>query len=303
MIYSLGSKHFAGIFTSYELDFNAWEFICLSVLGFFIAFNYWNYAVEKLFFKSNHYLDNNFGNRLSETPIQSSILSPEMKRLSALVSFVVLNILLIFFIVTFNYEQFFEEVKTTVQLSEETHERVASVILSIGMVILVILFYFQNQLNFDEKTSHIQLLAKVWLFFNAILVISTLVKNSEYVFNYGFTYKRLGVYAFLILTLIGLIVSFIKIQKKKTNAFLFNSMFWWVYAMLLVCSFINWGNLATLHNLNYKKADDYNFLKTFQFNDEILQEKFPKEYVPQHQYYENASFLSKIGYYESLNKK
>ncbi len=80
-------------------------------------------------------------------------------------------------------------------------------------------------------------------------------------------------------------------------------MFWWVYAMLLVCSFINWGNLATLHNLNYKKADDYNFLKTFQFNDEILQEKFPKEYVPQHQYDENASFLSKIGYYEFLNNK
>jgi hypothetical protein len=298
-IYSMGSKHFAGLFVDYELDFNVWEFICLSTLGFFIAFNYWNYAVEKFFYKSNHLLNNDFDEKRLNIVSNISLLSPEMKRLSAQVSFFVLIILLMFFIVTFNYEIFYEEIKTPVQLSEETHDRVISVILSIVMVIVVVIFYFNGQLNFDEKAKNVKLLAKTWVILNAVLVISALIKNSEYVLNFGLTYKRLGVYAFLMLTLVGLVLTFYKIQRRKTNAFLFNSMVWWVYGLVLVCSFINWGNLATMHNLHYKKGNSYDFLRTLDFNDEILKEKFPNDYHPKY-YDENASFLSKTGYYESL---
>ena len=127
---------------------------------------------------------------------------------------------MVFFIITYNYEQFYESVKSPVKLSAETHERVNAVIMSIIMSIVVIMFYFKSSFNFDPKAGLLKILAKVWIVLNAVLIISTMIKNSEYIINYGFTYKRLGVYAFLILALIGLVTTFIKIQKQKRNIFL-----------------------------------------------------------------------------------
>ncbi len=85
--------------------------------------------------------------------------------------------------------------------------------------------------------------AKIWILLNAVLVLSAAAKNFEYIVNYGFTYKRLGVFLFLLLALTGLALTFIKIQKKKRNAYLFNTMVWYIYGTILLCSFINWEAL------------------------------------------------------------
>jgi hypothetical protein len=83
------------------------------------------------------------------------------------------------------------------------------------MAILVIMFYFKSDFNFDPKAGLMKILAKIWIFLNAVLVLSAAVKNYEYIISYGFTYKRLGVFAFLLLSLVGLALTFLKIQKKK----------------------------------------------------------------------------------------
>ena len=140
-----------------------------------------------------------------------------------------------------------------------------------------------------------------WLFLNTMLVISAFAKNSEYILNLGLTYKRLGVYAFLILSLIGLFLTFRKIQNKKTNTFLFNHMIWYFYGTILVCSFINWGNLATKYNI-YAKKGNYRFLSTLNFNDKTLKQNFPKESNKKVEIIgdEKGTFLSKTLYYETL---
>lgn len=210
-----------------------------------------------------------------------------------------------FFIVTFNYEQFVELPKATAnQLAEETHERVGAVIASIVMAIVVIMFYFKGSFNFDKNAKWLKFLAQIWVFLNGILVLSAFAKNTEYVVNLGLTYKRLGVYAFLLLSIIGLVFTFIKIQKKKTNAFLFNQMFWYVYGTILMCSFVNWGNLATIYNIENNKGD-FEFLYSLHYNDTVLNEKFPEE-MNERVNYEKAmndkeSFLSKVLYYEMIN--
>ncbi len=56
-IYSAGSDHFASVFSDYELDLNFWQLLCITILGLFIAFNFWNYSVEKLIYKQNHTLE------------------------------------------------------------------------------------------------------------------------------------------------------------------------------------------------------------------------------------------------------
>ncbi len=308
-IYSAGSDHFARLFTDYELDIDLWQLICISVLGFFIAFNYWNYVVEKMIYKQNHIFENEFQNKDKIQKPTYSFLDLNSERMSGVISFFCLNILLVFFIITFNYEQFYEAVITPEQLSQETHERVSAVIMSIIMAILVIMFYFKSNFNFDPKAGLMKVLAKIWIVFNGILVISALLKNTEYIVSYGFTYKRLGVYAFLILSLIGLIMTFIKIQMQKKNVFLFNALIWYFYGTVLACSYINWGGIITAQNM---KRDDFDLSYHLQFisfsekhllkyAEQIKDRQLEKEVLEKTKIEKSKTLLSKILYYETIH--
>lgn len=307
-IYAAGSDHFAALFTDYELDLNLWQVFCLAVLGFFIAFNFWNFAVEKLIYKNHHYLDNDFQKNAQEAKPTYSFLDLDAERMSGIISFFCLNILLIFFIITYNYEQFYEVSKTPVKLSEETHERVNAVIMSIIMAILVIMFYFKSGFNFDPKAKMLKVLAKIWIVLNAVLILSAAAKNYEYIVNYAFTYKRLGVFAFLLLSLIGLGLTFIKIQRQKRNAFLFNTMAWYLYGTILICSYINWGGFITSQNMIRKDFSiNYHFREInfseknlMRYAEEKNDEKLKKDLQHKIKVEKSKTFLSKIIYYQTL---
>ncbi len=304
-IYSLGSTHFAGIFDNWEWDFDIWQFTVLSLLGFFLVFNFWNFKIYNFFPEWNIYLKNDFDAADQAQTPTSSFLGIDAERTSGIISFGALNILLLIFIITFNFEQFFENSSSATELSSETHERVNAVILSIVMAVLVIMFYFKGSFNFDQKARPLKVLAQIWLGLNVVLVLSAVIKNSEYVLHLGLTYKRMGVYAFLILCIIGLLLTFIKIKKRKTNAFLFNHMAWYFYGTVLVAAFINWGYLATSYNISNNKAT-FEFHRTMNYNDDLLLEKYPIEADKAHiiekiKDQKDKNFLSRILYYQTIN--
>lgn len=303
-VYSMGSTHFSAFFTEIEWDFDFPIFLFLGIFGFFIAFNYWNFAVERNFYKINQSLSSEFKTPPKPFPTWS-FMDLNAERMSGVVSLLALNILTLFFLITFNYELFYETTKSATELSLETHERVNAVILSIVMVIFLILFYFKSHFNFDEKTKTLKILAHFWLFLNAVLVFSTMLKNTEYIVNFGMTYKRWGVYAFLILALLGLIFTMIKILKKKTNAYLFTQMMWSFYGVLILIAVVNWGGISTQYNLEHQKGNE-DFLHSFRYNHQLLKENFPNQYemridYEMEEYRERKGFLSKIGYYENLD--
>lgn len=313
IVYSFGSNHFSSLFTDYTLDINLPQLIAMCILGFYISFSFWNYWVPDISYQFNPKLNNEFTN-ISEVKNQStfSFLDLDFERKSGVITLFMLNIMLLIFIGTYNYEQFFEVVEKT-NLSADTHERVNAVIFSILMAVGVILFYFKGGFNFDEKATTLKKLAKVWIVLNVVLIVSAIVKNSEYVSFYGLTYKRLGVYAFLILAIIGLVYSFLKITKQKTNAYLFNQMVWYFYATILICSYVNWGNLVTNYNISVNKGVEPVFLSGLNFNDDARRDYFSKnnlsggydegireELISN---YQNAGFLSKALYYEFLDNK
>jgi hypothetical protein len=307
-IYARGSDHFANLFRDSELEFQPLTFIVLAVIGFYIGFIFWNFGVERFIFKQNRYLNDDFSGLVKVQKPTFSFLDIDSERNSGLISLVALNILLLIFITTYNYEQFFEVTKSADGLSAETHERVNAVIMSIVMAIFVILFYFKKGFNFDNKAKSLKVSAQIWIILNAVLVISASLKNSEYIINYGLTYKRLGVYAFLSMALIGLIFTFIKIQKKKTNAFLFNQMFWVCYGLILVCSYINWGGIITSNNIKRKDFADNYHLVSINYNEQILLDyaektgnfEMERQLKKRIESYQRETFLSKILYYEFI---
>jgi hypothetical protein len=109
------------------------------------------------------------------------------------------------------------------------------------------------------------------------------------------------------------VITFLKITRQKTNAYLINQMVWYFYGTILLCSFINWGNLITTYNISVNKGVEPRFLSSLNFNDEARREYFrqnnlsrlfvddPREGEIQH--YQNTTFLSKALYYEFLAEK
>lgn len=312
-VYAFGSDHFSALFTDYYLDVNVFEVIGITLLGFYFSFTFWNYWIPEAFSDYNSLLDNDFKDEQSIRNQRTfSFLDLDFERRSGEITLFLLNVLLLVFIVTYNYEQFFEIIEKS-KLSSATHERVNAVIFSIVMAVGVIMFYFKGGFNFDEKAKNLKRLSKIWIFLNGILIVSTIVKNSEYVSFFGLTYKRLGVYAFLILALIGLFFTFSKITKQKTNAYLVNQMVWYFYGTILLCSYVNWGNLITNYNISVNKGVEPMFLSSLDFNDETRRDYFKlknldgenteisrEEFISERQ---NESFLSKALYYELLSKK
>lgn len=311
--YSFGSEHFSSLLTDYTLDLDIFEVLLIGTVGFYISFSFWNYWVPEVCYEKNKLLDNEFDNVIDIKNQQTfSFLDLDFERKSGEITLILLNFMLLVFIITYNYEQFFEAVETS-KLSSATHERVNAVIFSIIMAVGVILFYFKGGFNFDKKAARLKKLAKVWIVLNGVLIVSTIIKNSEYVAFFGLTYKRLGVYAFLILAVIGLIFTFIKITKQKTNAYLFNQMVWYFYGTILLCSFVNWGNLITNYNVSVNKGIEPWFLRSLHFNDESRNAYFStlnivgegQGYLEENRVedHKDDPFLSKALYYEFVEKK
>jgi hypothetical protein len=313
IVYSFGSNHFSSLFTDYTLDIDIFQLILISILGFYISFSFWNYWVPDVCYQYNPKLDNEFANK-NEVKNQNtfSFLDLDFERKSGEITLLLLNLMLLVFIVTYNYEQFFEVIDKP-NLSADIHERVNSVIFSIVMAVGVIMFYFKGGFNFDEKASGLKKLAKIWIVLNGLLILSAIVKNSEYILTFGLTYKRLGVYAFLTLAIIGLVYVFFKIKKQKTNAYLLNQMIWYFYGTVLVCSFVNWGNLITNYNIAVNKCVEPSFLCELNFNDESRQEYFSKNKLNgvkaaqkrenEVYNYQEKSFLSKALYFDFVDVK
>jgi hypothetical protein len=297
------------------LDINLPQAIFVVVLGFYFSFSFWNFWVPEIIAENNSKLDNDFTDKTESEHVPTfSLLDLDInfERKSGEITLLLLNILLIIFIGMYNYEQFFQETITST-LSAATHERVNAVVFSIIMAVGVVLFYFKGGFNFDVKAKRLKMLTKIWILLNGLLILSTIIKNAEYVLNFGLTYKRLGVFAFLILALIGLYFTFMKIYNIKTNAYLFNQMFWCFYSTLLLCSFVNWGGIITNYNISVNRGVEPMFLSKLNFNDDarrafFLKNKLDGQYneisrEEEIEEMQSESLLSKSLYYEFICKK
>ena len=136
-------------------------------------------------------------------------------------------------------------------LSNYVHEGTYILILTILLAITVLLFWFRNNLNFFPNNKKLKQLSYAWIAQNAWLALSVAVRNFHYVYAYGLTYKRIGVFFFLLVVIAGLFLLYLKIRDKKTLYFLFAKNAEIIFFGLLLMGLMNWNMLVTRYNLKY----------------------------------------------------
>ena len=90
-------------------------------------------------------------------------------------------------------------------------------------------------------------------------------------------------------------------------------MVWYFYGTILLCSYVNWGNLITSYNISVNKGVERNFLQSLNYNDEIYLKYtvlHPDKIADRYDFKKHTirlnqkkSFLSKALYYESVSVK
>ena len=135
------------------------------------------------------------------------------------------------------------------ELKQYVHEGTFLLIWGIILAIVVLYFQFRGALNFHKNSKILRGLGYAWLAQNAFLTLSVGCRNWQYIAHCGLAYKRIGVFIFLLLTLIGLFTMYLKINEKRTFFFVMCRMSWAFYAVLLANSSINWDIFITRYNI------------------------------------------------------
>ena len=104
-------------------------------------------------------------------------------------------------------------------LREFVHEGTYVLIFSIFVAMVLVLFYFRNSLNFIQNNGLLKKLAIIWTAQNIFLALSVAVRNCWYIKFYNLAYLRIGVFFFLIVTIIGLVMIFRKINNRRSTFF------------------------------------------------------------------------------------
>nr|WP_162988844.1 DUF4173 domain-containing protein [Pedobacter schmidteae] len=173
--------------------------------------------------------------------------------------------------------------------SAELHDGTNVLILSIVMAMLVIVYFFNGNLNFYRKNKTIRLLAYLWIAQNMFLVLSVLFRDFNYIGAYGLTYKRIGVMVFLLLCTIGLVTAYLKVATLKTFFYLckVNGFIW--YILLLTFGFVNWDVFIVRYNINNKASISLDLDHLMSLSDKTLplldQHKLDlRKYLPNSRY-------------------
>lgn len=189
-------------------------------------------------------------------------------------------------------------------LKQFVHEGTYLLILSILLSIVLVLYYFRANQNFNPKNKLLQKLSYVWLIQNAILCLSVGIRNYWYIDYFNLAYKRIGVIIFLVITLYGLYTVYVKVKNKRSLSYLISTNTLSILSILLLSSIFNWDSIIAKYN--FRNADKsflhLNFMielsdKSLPYLDKSLQElesieknqsilfDFEKDYLSARDYY------------------
>jgi hypothetical protein len=140
-------------------------------------------------------------------------------------------------------------------LKQFVHEGTYLLIFSILLSIVIVLYYFRANQNFNPKIKRLKTLSYLWIAQNIILCISVGIRNYWYIDYFNLAYKRIGVIIFLLITIYGLYTVYLKLKHKKSFGYLLSKNTYSILFILLFFSLFNWDVLIAKYNFrNANKA-------------------------------------------------
>jgi hypothetical protein len=267
VVYRASNPLFATNTSWINLDFISFSWICFTLFGFLICYGLL-YVKQ---FQSINEWEGGLNNNLTKQPLKEENYAIEIKAGLALFSFLNLFLLVLNVgdICSFMLKN---ALPKGISHSDFVHNGVGMIILSIVMACSIILYLFRFNIQANQLSKPLIALVILWIVQSLVMITSTCLRNQIYIASYNLTYKRIGVYVWLFLAIVGLVLMIIKVRKNKTNWYLvkMNSLIWF-YA-LIISSLVNWDKVITNYNLSCKSYFEVDYYYLFSLSNSNLPE-------------------------------
>ncbi|WP_203258984.1 DUF4153 domain-containing protein [Hyunsoonleella ulvae] len=271
-LYKNGNPVFNNLINSIDFSVINFQWVLVALCGYYLFYN----ISKPVVINSATSKDIQLGNSLNH----KSSLDTEPLKKEYQFGFIVisaLNALIIIFLITdISFLLSFEDLRASV-FSNQVHNGINALIASIIIAIIIILYFFRGDLNFYKKNRNLKLVAYTWIVLNAILVVNIIIKDVQYIYYFGLTYKRIGVLVYLLLTVIGLTTTFIKVRNLKNFWYLLRTNTVTAFIILVISCTLNWDSYITVYNLNYAKSMDFNYLIELSDNNTFILKDYSDE--------------------------
>jgi len=277
-MYRASNALFDDLASKINFDFISFSWIAFTLGGFILLYGFFYHrkisTLSAMDENASNSLDPKNNNTIS---LFGKKLGLDEEEFSGRIMLILLNALLLLVnCLDINFLFIDGKLPKNVNYSEFVHQGIGMLIASILIAIAIILFYFRGALNFYKRNRTLKLLAYFWIIQNAFMLLSTAFRNEMYINEYGLTYKRIGVFVYLLLTLIGLLTTIIKIFKSKSNHFLFRINGILFYSLLVVSCFFSWDDIITSFNMKKAHWLEKNYLL------ELSETNLPQLFVLKH---------------------
>jgi len=279
-LYQAASPDFSTFIQQLDLSFFNFQWAIFTCIGYVVLFN----CSDPIAIASITSLDLRRGNNLIQQDLKPQPLI-ELKREHQLATVLItlLNLLILFFISILVKGLFSSSTLSPSDLSKSVHEGVYALIASILLAIGIILYFFRGNLNFYQKNKVLKKLTLVWILLNVVLILITSFKNAHYIHIHGLTYKRLGVYAYLILAFFGLLFTLIKVVAKKNLWYLTRRNLNLAFILFISSSLVPWDSVITRYNITVAQQTDLAYLLELSPNNIFYLKQHQDQFPPQAQ--------------------
>lgn len=261
-MYRASNALFDDLASKINFDFISFSWIAFTLGGFILLSGFFYHRKISTLAEMDENASNGLNPQNNKTiSLFGKKLGLDEEEFSGRIMLILLNVLLLLVnCLDINFLFIDGKLPKNVSYSEFVHQGIGMLIASILIAIAIILFYFRGALNFYKKNHTLKLLAYFWIIQNAFMLLSTAFRNEMYIDEYGLTYKRIGVFVYLLLTLIGLLTTIVKIFKSKSNHFLFRINGVLFYGLLVVSCFFSWDDIITSFNTHKPRWLEKNYL-------------------------------------------
>lgn len=197
----------------------------------------------------------------------------ETERYGGLLLFILLNLMLVILNAGDIQTLYFNGgLPAHISHSDFVHHGVGILILSILIATGLIMYLSRREFDGVKNNKVLMVFIYLWIFQNIVMLSSTAFRNQIYIHDYNFTYKRIGVYVWLLLAMCGLCIMFWKIYKKRTNWYLIRTNVALWFSVLVISGCFNWDKLITDYNLHNKALANVDFYYLFSLSEANLPE-------------------------------
>lgn len=252
-----------------NLDFLSFEWIAFTIGGFILVYGLFYHQTISFIEDWENKL--NPHNKMTNTLL--NLKQFEAERFAGVLLFVMLNLmLLVLNIGDINTLYFLGSLPKGISHSDFVHNGVGVIIFSIVIATALIMYLFRRDFKEVKENALFKVLAYAWIFQNILMLSSTMVRNQTYIHTFDFTYKRIGVYVWLILAVIGLVIMFLKLKQERSNWYLIKSNVAVWFSVLTLSACFNWDKIITNYNLHNKPLNQVDFSYLFSLSEANIPE-------------------------------